>query len=130
MAIEPSILKSTKKVLGIADEYKAFDLDIITHINSAFSTLTQLGVGPANGFMIDDESEVWTDFVEDDTDFQWNAIRSYIFLRVRHLFDPPQTSFLIAAAEKQIEELEWRLNVHREETGWTDPDVILPEEVA
>jgi hypothetical protein len=117
--VEQSILISTKKVLGIAEDYTAFDLDIITHINTAFSTLTQLGVGPATGFMIEDAEPVWADFYADD--LQYNAVKSYVFLRVRYLFDPPQTSYLIAATERQIQELEWRLNVHREETGWTDP---------
>src|SRR4051794_31087184 len=118
--MEMSILNSTKKILGIANDYTAFDLDIITHINTAFSTLTQLGVGPATGFMIEDDTAVWDDFISDD--FQYNSVKSYVFLRVRHLFDPPTTSYLITASEKQISELEWRLNVHREETGWVDPD--------
>ena len=117
--MEQSILISTKKVLGIAEDYTAFDLDIITHINTAFSTLTQLGVGPAEGFMIEDAEPEWVDFYADD--LQYNAVKSYVFLRVRYLFDPPQTSYLISATERQIQELEWRLNVHREETGWTDP---------
>lgn len=118
--MEKSILTSTKKILGIAEDYVVFDLDIITHINSAFSTLTQLGVGPANGFMIEDDSATWDEFIG-ESDFQYNAVKSYIFLRVRHLFDPPSTSYLISAAERQISELEWRLNVHREETDWVDP---------
>lgn len=120
--MEQSILKSTKKILGIADDYTVFDLDIITHINSAFSTLTQLGVGPTTGFMIDDESDVWDDFIDVDLDPQYNSVKSYVFLKVRQLFDPPQTSYLISAVERQIQELEWRLNVHREETGWVDPN--------
>jgi hypothetical protein len=119
--MEQSILTSTKKILGIAEDYTVFDLDIITHINTAFSTLTQLGVGPANGFMIESSEELWTDFIADN-DLQYNAVKSYVFLRVRHLFDPPTTSYLITASEKQMQELEWRLNVHREETGWEDPD--------
>jgi hypothetical protein len=118
--MEQSILNSTKKILGIAEDYTVFDLDIITHINTAFSTLTQLGVGPAQGFMIEDATEVWTDFIADD--LQYNSVKSYVFLKVRQLFDPPSTSYLIAATEKQIEELEWRLNVHREEDGWVDPN--------
>jgi hypothetical protein len=118
--MEQSILTSTKKILGIAEDYTVFDLDIITHINSAFSTLTQLGVGPAVGFMINDASAVWTDFIAED--FQYNSVKSYIFLRVRQLFDPPSTSYLISAVERQISELEWRLNVHREEMEWVDPD--------
>lgn len=122
--METSILTSTKNVLGIAEDYTVFDLDIITHINTAFSTLTQLGVGPANGFMIEDEVAVWDDFIPMD-DFQYNSVKTYVFLRVRLLFDPPQTSYLIAATQKQIEELEWRLNIHREESGWTDPNPPL-----
>jgi hypothetical protein len=119
--MEQSILTSTKKILGIAEDYTVFDLDIITHINTAFSTLTQLGVGPAQGFMIEDATETWTDFIGED-DLQYNSVKSYVFLRVRHLFDPPTTSYLISASERQIQELEWRLNVHREETGWVDPN--------
>lgn len=118
--MEQSILISTKKVLGITEDYTVYDLDIITHINTAFSTLAQLGVGPATGFMINDDTEVWTDFIADD--LQYNSVKSYVFLKVRQLFDPPQTSYLISAVEKQIEELEWRLNTHREETEWVDPN--------
>jgi hypothetical protein len=117
--MEQSILKSTKKILGVAEDYMVFDLDIITHINTAFSTLTQLGVGPREGFMIDDEDPVWSDFIGND--LHYNSVKSYVFLRVRYLFDPPSTSYLITAMEKQIQELEWRLNVYREETGWVDP---------
>jgi hypothetical protein len=120
--MENSILISTKKILGIAEDYTAFDLDVITHINSAFSTLTQLGVGPATGFMIEDETAQWSDFVDvSGEDLQYNSVKTYVFLRVRMLFDPPQTSYLITATEKQLQELEWRLNVHREETDWVDP---------
>jgi hypothetical protein len=118
--MEQSILTSTKKILGIAEDYTVFDLDIITHINTAFSTLTQLGVGPAAGYMIEDATNEWSEFVADD--LQYNSVKSYVFLRVRMLFDPPTTSYLISASEKQIQELEWRLSVHREETGWVDPN--------
>jgi hypothetical protein len=124
--MEQSILTSTKKILGVAEDYTVFDLDITTHINSAFSTLTQLGVGPAAGFMIEDASSVWDDFIDTKTDPQYNAVKSYVFLRVRQLFDPPSTSYLISAVERQIQELEWRLNVHREETQWVDPDPDVP----
>lgn len=117
--MEDSILISTKKILGVAEEYTAFDLDIITHINTAFSTLTQLGVGPRTGFMIEDETAVWSDFIVND--LQNNSVKSYVFLKVRQLFDPPTTSYLIAAVDQQIKELEWRLNVHREETEYVDP---------
>lgn len=125
--MEQSILTSTKKILGIAADYTAFDLDIITHINTAFSTLTQLGVGPADGFMIEDVDAEWYDFIEDD--IQLNTVKSYVFLKVRQLFDPPTTSYLIAAMEKQIQEFEWRLNISRESTEWVDPDPAVVVEV-
>ena len=122
--MEQSILTSTKKILGLDADYTAFDLDIITHINPAFSTLTQLGVGPAEGFMIEDEREKWDDFIDIDSDNQLNSVKSYVFLRVKQLFDPPQTSYLIDSTERQIEQLEWRLNVHREETAWVNPETV------
>ena len=118
--MEQSILISTKKILGVPEDYDVFDLDILTHINSAFSTLTQLGVGPPSGFMIYGDTEVWDDFIVEDP--QYNSVKSYVFLRTRLLFDPPTTSYLISAYEKQIQELEWRLNVVREYTEWVDPD--------
>ena len=104
-----SILESTKKILGIEAEYTPFDVDIITHINSVFSTLNQLGIGPANGFMIEDAAPTWDDFLGDDPRF--NAVKSYVYLRVRLLFDPPTTSYLMTALNEQVKELEWRLNV-------------------
>lgn len=119
--METSILTSTKKILGIAPDYTVFDLDIITHINTALSALTSLGVGPAAGFMIEDATADWGEFV-DPTDFQFNSVKTYVYLRVRIVFDPPATAFVLDALNKQIEELEWRLNVHREETDWVDPD--------
>lgn len=120
--MENSILKSTKKVLGIDPEYTVFDLDIITHINSVFSTLTQLGIGPAEGFMIEDDIPEWSDFLGDD--LKINSVRTYVFLKTRLWFDPPSTSYVIGALERQVAELEWRLNVHREATEWTDPDPV------
>jgi hypothetical protein len=127
--MEQSILKSTKNILGIVDGDTVFDLVIMTHINTAISTLTQLGVGPAAGYFIDDENDDWEDFVDIAEDPQLNSIKSYIYLKVRQLFDPPSTSYLITAAEKQIEELEYRISVHREETGWVDPNPLdLPED--
>lgn len=125
--METSILISTKKILGIAEDYTVWDLDIITHINSAFTTLTQLGVGPTAGYMIIDETDQWSDFIGDD--LQLNSVKTYIGLRVRLLFDPPTTSYAITAMEDQIKQLEWRLNVHKESTDWVDPDppVIIEE---
>ena len=126
--MEDSILVVIKKLLGIPEDYTAFDVDVMTHINSAFSTLTQLGIGPATGFMIEDDSAVWADFLA--TDMQLNPVKTYIGLRVRQIFDPPTTSYVVSAFNEQIKELEWRLNIHREATGWVDPDPEIIEEVA
>lgn len=115
-----SILNSTKKTLLIEPEYEAFDDIIITHINSVFSDLEQLGIGPAGGFMIQDASAVWDDFLEGDP--RYNAVKTYVYLRVRLLFDPPATSFAINSMEKQAERMEWRLNVTREHTAWVNPN--------
>lgn len=114
-----SILTSTKKILGIAEDYEAFDLDIITHINSVFSVLEQIGIGPEQGFLIEDASTSWDDFIGDDLNL--NSVKTLVYLRVRLLFDPPATSFHIEALKEQIRELEWRLNHHREGGSWTEP---------
>lgn len=107
-----SILNSTKKNLGIGADYLAFDQDIIMYINSVFSTLTQLGVGPVGGFEIEDATPTWEAYLNGKPSM--NFIKTYMYLRVRLLFDPPATSFLITALEKQKEELEWRISVQRE----------------
>jgi hypothetical protein len=120
--VETSILKSTKKILGLADDYDAFDLDVITHINTAFSTLTQLGVGPDAGFMIEDDSSKWSEYI--DSGPQLNQVKTYVYLKVRMLFDPPATSYLIAAFERQLEEVVWRINILREGTDWVDPSPV------
>lgn len=118
-----SILTSVKKTLGIAEEYTAFDEDIIMHINSVFSTLNQIGLGPAEGFEIIDKTAVWSDFL--GIDKRLNSVKTYVYLRVRLMFDPPSTSYLIASMEKQAEQIEWRLNVQREETAWVDPNPVV-----
>lgn len=114
-----SILDGTKKILGIDSAYDAFDTDVIVHINSVFSTLTQLGIGPVEGFMIEDETSKWEEFIGIDNNL--NAVKTYVYLRVRLLFDPPTNSFLVASLNEQVKELEWRLNVYREEEAWTLP---------
>lgn len=118
-----SILTSVKKTLNLAEDYTAFDQDIIMHINSALATLNQLGVGPGVGFMIEDKTKIWSDFVGSDP--RWNAVKSYVYLRVRLLFDPPNTGFGTEAIKEQIKELEWRLNVQRENSDWINPDPSL-----
>lgn len=118
-----SILTSIKKVLGVADDYTVFDPDIIIHTNSILSVLNQLGVGPVGGFMIEDAGPTWEDFL--GTDPNLNLVKTYVCLRVRMLFDPPGTSYLINAMKEQAQELEWRLNVVREGEQWTDPETNL-----
>lgn len=111
MVMENSILSSTKKVLGISAEYTYFDQDILTHLNSAFATLSQLGVDWGNGYVADDTIG-WDDLVCPVE--QLHMVKAYIYLKVRIAFDPPSTSFLIEALNQQIKEHEWRLNSFRE----------------
>jgi len=117
--VDNSILTSTKKALGLDEEYTAFDPDIIMHINSVLSTLNQLGIGPDLGFMIEDKEALWDTFLGSDP--RLNNIKSYVYLRVRMLFDPPQTGFHTTAMQDQIKELEWRINVQREAEHWVAP---------
>ena len=107
--METSILTSIKKLLGIAEDYTEFDEDIITHINSVFLNLTQLGVGPEEGFMIEDDTAVWEDFIDDSIQLQ--AVKTYMYLKVKLLFDPPLSSSVTESFTRMIAELEWRLNV-------------------
>lgn len=107
-----SILESTKKVLGLGSDYTVFDVDVMMHINSTFSTLNQLGLGPEDGFSIDGEESTWADFIGDDP--RLNSVKTYVYLKVRSVFDPPQSAHAINAMNEQIKEFEWRLNVYRE----------------
>lgn len=107
-----SILTSIKKLLGIAEEYEHFDPDIIMHINSVLSILTQLGVGPSEGFRIEDSSATWVDFVGDSINYE--SVKTYMHLKVKLLFDPPLSSAVIESMTRMISELEWRLNVTAE----------------
>lgn len=117
-----SILNSIKKVLQIAEEYTAFDTDIILHINSVFSTLNDLGIGPAEGFAIEGPLETWDAYLGGD--LRMNSVKTYMYLRVRLLFDPPTTSYLITSAKEQLKEIEWRLNVRREGETWVNPETL------
>lgn len=104
-----SILTSIKKLLGIAEEYTQFDEDIIMHINTVFLNLTQLGVGPEEGFAIENDAASWEDFINDNIQLQ--AVKTYVYLKVKLLFDPPLSSSVIESMNRMIAELEWRLNV-------------------
>lgn len=112
-SITDSILTSVKKMLGIAEEYEHFDADLLMHINSAFSILHQLGVGPADGFMIEDKSSIWSDFISDESKYM--LAKSYMFLKVKLLFDPPLSSAVLECYKTQISEYEWRLNITAED---------------
>ena len=112
MRMNDSILTSIKKLLGITEEYEHFDQDIIIHINSVFMILNQLGVGPSNGFSITDKTAVWSDFISEGANLE--SVKSYIYLKVRLLFDPPTTSAVMESMNRMISELEFRLNVFAE----------------
>lgn len=107
-----SILNSIKKLLGFDADYTDFDVDIMIHINSTFSTLHQLGVGPLQEFEIEGASETWTDFIGVLPGI--NSVKSYVYMKVRLAFDPPATSFHLKAMEDQIRELESRMNIAME----------------
>jgi len=107
-----SILTTIKKLLGITEEYKHFDSDIIVHINMVLMTLNQIGIGPDEPYVITDEKNTWGDFLQDVKNLE--AVKTYIYLKVRLAFDPPANSSLIEAFNRQITELEWRLNVMAE----------------
>ena len=107
-----SILTSIKKLLGMTEDYTAYDDQIIIHVNSVFMILTQLGVGPEDGFAIKDKEAAWNDFVSDETKLE--LVKSYVYLKVKLLFDPPSNSSVIESINRQINEFEWRLNVKAE----------------
>ena len=119
-----SILDDTKKVLGLAPDYTAFDTDVMMHINTVFTVLNRIGIGPDAGFMIEDNTTTWDAFV--GTDLNLNAVKSFVYLRVKALFDPRTTSFAIEADKKVEEELLWQLSVKREGESWTDPNPPPP----
>lgn len=111
-----SILTSIKKLLGIAEDYEHFDQDIMIHINSAFSVLNQLGVGPKDGFCIDGPDSTWSDFLCNDSRLEF--VKTYVYLKVKLVFDTQSSSSaVIDAINRQISELEWRINVS------VDPDL-------
>lgn len=113
-----SILDSIKKMLGVPEGYEAFDDQIIIHINSAFAVLNQLGVGnDDNKFMITGSDETWDDYISQDDDLNIEEVRSYVYLKVKMIFDPPTSSVAADAFKNQIAEFEWRLNVESDDWG-------------
>lgn len=108
-----SILDTIKIMLGLEKDYDAFDIEIVTYINSALFTLSQLGVGPEEGFSITGSDEIWSNFIDEKSNLI--AVQTYIKLKVQLLFDPPSNSFAVDAINKQIDELTWRLCLEAEE---------------
>lgn len=108
-----SILTSVKKICGIPEEYDAFDMDIILHINSVFMILAQMGVGPTNAYQIKDKSNEWAEFISTE-DVNFESVKTYVGLKVRLIFDPPQGSVSKECLKQVIDELEWRLNFQAE----------------
>lgn len=108
-----SILTSVKKLLGLDKDNTDFDMDIIIHINSAFAILTQLGVGPSEGFSIENEFPIWDDFISSE-DKRFRMVKTYVYMKVRLVFDPPTNSSHLQALKDAVDEYEWRLNVAAE----------------
>ena len=116
-----SILTSTKVALGIEEDDPSFDPELIMFINAVFLDVSQLGVGPALGFEIQDAAATWDQLLGEDLNL--NAVKTLVHLKVRLIFDPPSTGPLTTAVEKLIDQMVWRINVHRETTSWVDPSL-------
>ena len=112
-----SILTSIKKLLGIQAEYTAFDQDLIIHINTAFAVLNQLNIGPTYGFAIEDDATTWDEYI---TSCNLTMVRSYIYMKVRLMFDPPTSGILVESMNSMISELEWRLFLEGDKGGEND----------
>ena len=123
--MEESILVSIKKLLGIAESDTNFDTDVIMHINTAFATLHQLGIGPKNGFSISDSSSVWSDFFSED---RLNSVKTYVFMTVKLIFDPPSQGSALETMKEYKKELEWRLKVVGETNEDSESDTFETEE--
>ncbi len=107
-----SILDTVKQALGVESSYNGFDVNILLDINSALGNLNQLGIGPAEGFVVTDQSQTWAQFL--GSSIKLETVKSYILYKVRLSFDPPSNSFLVDSIQKQIQELEWRLMVQED----------------
>ena len=107
--VSDSILDNIKKMLGPSYDEESFDIDIIIHINSCFTTLRQLGIGPANGFRIASKDEVWSEFVANDE--MLDSVKTYIYIKTNLVFDTHMSGAILESFEKQAKELEWRLNI-------------------
>lgn len=113
-----SILTSIKLLLGVTEEYEHYDPQIIMHINSVFTVLKQLGVGPEKGFRIEDKLATWSDYITETGDITFDSVKTYVYAKVRLIFDPPASSAHIEALKELIAEFEWRL---KESADHKDP---------
>ena len=124
-----SILTSVKKLLGITPECTNFDSDIIMHINSVFLILNQIGVGPSKGYRITDEFNTWDEFIPEDNP-RLEAVKSYMYMKVKLLFDPPSSSSVMESTNRLLSELEWRIytevdkSSNREEESQNESDIL------
>ena len=107
-----SILTTIKKMLGLEEDYTEFDIDIVVLINSALMTLTQLGIGPSSGFLITSAEDTWASFLGATTELE--GVKTYIYLKVKSVFDPPTSASVLEAIKENITELEVRLNIQAE----------------
>lgn len=119
---DQSILESVKPLVGVEPEDDSFDVDLVSYINSVFSTLHDLGVGPVNGFMIQGPLAKWSDFFSSQEELFYHvSVQSYVGLKVRLMFDMPASGFAIDATKALIDEHEWRIRENREQKEWTLP---------
>jgi hypothetical protein len=121
-----SILETTKKLLGLTKEYDSFDT-VIIHINTVFSNLTQMGIGPEEGFTITGYSETWDQFITSN-ELKTQQVKSYMALKVKSLFDPSANGNVSEAIKNAISEMEYRLYVE-EENSRHNTELVLEEEV-
>lgn len=125
--MEESILNNIKKLLNIGEDNTPFDTDVRIHINTAFMALNQIGLTPEHGFSITGPEEKWSDLLVDETRLE--AVKTYVYLRVRLLFDPPAHAFLLDSLQEQLKEMYWRLSVMREYTVFPTEDPPADAEV-
>lgn len=111
--MQNSILLTIKQMLGIPSEYSVFDEELVVYINTVIAALRQLGVGPENGFAITGENDSWGDYIGDT--LMYENVKSYIYLKVRMMFDPPSSSFVLEAFKNQAAEIEWRIYIQADE---------------
>ena len=114
-----SILTTTKNALGLADDYEPYDPELIMHINSVMAILNQLGVGPSDGYVITDKTQTWSELLTNEgyavEEKRLADVKSYVYMKVKMLFDPPSVGYVVTAWEKMIEEAEWRITVAQDD---------------